>query len=478
MEIVRCRCCGYLAEAEYLHQLIDKDCPNCACILLTSSQYNTRRACERLNRRTNIGYSLIKLKPRKPRKKITYIEFYDKNAIENLCACLTNLPEQMVLVGIDEAELDRNIAIYESVFQERGQNIIFNKEILSSWEPCEILPMLEKIVEKYDDCVFGITGGEESIIYALGIIKERYSKEKNIQVHRISIQDNVVHDCDMDGKTIENHTPALSVDENVAIYGGKVLYGNVDEDLTYEWEMDDTFETDLENMWDICKTYFKPWNKQIGAFKEIHENGIEKNKGLTLEASPVEDKPYYMNPNVCRELQLAGLVKVTVASDKSVTLVFKNQQVKRCLMQEGMVFEMKIYKTMRSLVNDDNQPLYNDVVNGVQIDWDGKLADEGKEYCNTKNEIDVFAMHNMIPIFVSCKNRDYVEADELYKLNTVAGRFGGKYAKKVLIIRKFASKKIEEMIVQRAKDMGIQIIYGDVIGDEEKLKARLENVWK
>ncbi|MBQ3004644.1 MAG: hypothetical protein IJD88_01815 [Clostridia bacterium] len=67
---------------------------------------------------------------------------------------------------------------------------------------------------------------------------------------------------------------------------------------------------------------------------------------------------------------------------------------------------------------------------GVVIDWDGKLHDENTEkVLDTENEIDVLMMHGVIPVFVSCKSSS-VDSNELYKLNTIAEKFGGPYAKK------------------------------------------------
>ena len=40
-------------------------------------------------------------------------------------------------------------------------------------------------------------------------------------------------------------------------------------------------------------------------------------------------------------------------------------------------------------------------------------------------------MRGVIPVFVSCKN-GAVDSNELYKLNTVADRFGSIYAKKII----------------------------------------------
>ena len=132
----------------------------------------------------------------------------------------------------------------------------------------------------------------------------------------------------------------------------------------------------------------------------------------------------------------------------------------------------------KNLTDEEGKPIYNDVMNGVEIDWDGKIygMDEQQQHPDTTNEIDVLLMHNMIPIFVSCKNGD-VTVDELYKLNTVAERFGSNYAKKILISTVLSELRIEKNLKQRAQDMGIKVISGTDVMNDEALRIRLKNLW-
>lgn len=68
-------------------------------------------------------------------------------------------------------------------------------------------------------------------------------------------------------------------------------------------------------------------------------------------------------------------------------------------------------------------------------------------------------MKGLTPIFVSCKNGKIGE-EELYKLNTVATHFGGKYAKKMLIATKLERESpiARKSYMQRAKDIGIFLV--------------------
>ena len=67
-------------------------------------------------------------------------------------------------------------------------------------------------------------------------------------------------------------------------------------------------------------------------------------------------------------------------------------------------------------------------------------------------------MHGVVPVFISCKN-GAVGDEELYKLNTVAHRFGNAYVKKVLVattLRKAVNSR--KYFLERAKDMKITVI--------------------
>jgi hypothetical protein len=107
-----------------------------------------------------------------------------------------------------------------------------------------------------------------------------------------------------------------------------------------------------------------------------------------------------------------------------IIVSYKNEQVKKCLTKAGQALEMKIYTTAKALLDKDGVPFYDDTLNGVVIDWDGEFHDESVEdIYDTENEIDVMLMHDVVPVFISCKNGT-VTSDELYKLNTVADHYG------------------------------------------------------
>lgn len=137
------------------------------------------------------------------------------------------------------------------------------------------------------------------------------------------------------------------------------------------------------------------------------------------------------------------------------------------------------YKMVAKQVRDaEKNKVYNDVLNGVLIDWDGKLHEADSNICETENAIDVLLMHGMVPVFVSCKN-GAVTKDELFKLNTVAEKFGGIYSKKILVATSLDKLgKGRQTFEQRATDMGITILSDVQKMPDHVLADEVRKLWE
>ncbi len=417
---------------------------------------------------------------------MTYIEFFDRIASENISACLTYVPDRVIYIGNDSKVIKRHIANYQKVFLARGYNIEFLYRTVSKSNLDNAVGVLSEIIETYDDCVFDISGGEEILILALGVVYSKYP-DKNIQIHKVNVRNNTVYDCDKDGTTIYKDTPTLSIDENVKIYGGEVSYGDIDEQKTYKWDLSSDFLKDIELIWTICKGNVRLWNMQIGVLEGAEEVGSCRENELTTVASRVALEQYLIRHRskykivrgIISYLLKNGLITYFNEDETTITITYKNKQVKKCLTKAGQALEMKIYTVAKAVTEKDGTAVYDDVLNGVVIDWDGEFHDEKveKEY-DTENEIDIMMMHDIVPVFVSCKN-GIVKADELYKLNTVAQRFGGQYSKKVLVATSISDFGEQgEYLRQRATDMNIKLLEGVQNLDDAELEKKLKHLWQ
>jgi len=341
-------------------------------------------------------------------------------------------------------------------------------------------------VETYEDCVFGITGGDEMYILALGIVYSKYP-DKNIQIHKFNLSNNSVYDCDMDGNTIYRDPPTLSIDDNVRIYGGEVVYGGVDEDgVTYRWDLNPEFLKDVDLIWEVCRKSPRIWNIQISIFEAAEKVGTHLNP-LTTVATKAQIEEYLAEKNkesyrsseeTVRALMQKGLLTAFSEDETSLSVSYKDAQVRKCLTLAGRALEMKIYVIAKSVCEKNGEPVYNDALNGVVIDWDGISHDKDTEFIfDTENEIDVMLMHHAVPVFISCKN-GFVNSEELYKLETVAERFGGEYAKKILVTASLDFlKDAGKYLRQRAIDMGILLIENVQNLEDDQIAQSVRTLW-
>jgi hypothetical protein len=165
--------------------------------------------------------------------------------------------------------------------------------------------------------------------------------------------------------------------------------------------------------------------------------------------------------NIVRQL-LGKLHQKGIIDDQSshyaLEYTYNSPMLRYCTLKAGNVLEVKTLLEGRAVTENDT-PYFHDCQMSVSIDWDGVVHDPMDRTPETRNEIDVVLMHGTTPLFISCKNGNIGE-EELYKLHTVADRFGGPYAKKMLIATDLDQKSpsANRAFIQRAWDMDIVLV--------------------
>ncbi len=320
------------------------------------------------------------------------------------------------------------------------------------------------------------------MLAAAGMIYERFRGKKRIQMHRYNVLSGAIQDCDLDEDTSRTVACGLSVDEDLRLYGGSIVYEDVQANATPRWDLTGDLENDIDAMWEICRKNTRLWNRQTGLLKSAEKHSLPQTDPLVcaVPLSVINGDPEFeggasvFRRPFFRSLKRAGLLE-TAEREGTLLLIYKNGQIRRCLTKEGQALEMKIYLTALRAREKDGSPSYGDVKNGVVIDWDGLTHDEEGVY-DTENEIDVLMMHGMVPVFVSCKN-GFVETEELYKLNTVAERFGGRYARRVLVAADPGGAAHAAALRERAKDMRIRMVEGIQEMSDAELLRTVRSFW-
>ncbi len=382
----------------------------------------------------------------------TLIELFDECQLENIVAGLRFLPEKIIFVGFKKVMTRKKIEDLERFLKEKNIKVSLEYEVVGRYDFDAICKKLNAILDANEDCCFDLTGGKELVLVAMGAI----SAERNVPMIQINVKTGElvrVKNCE---NITDEEKPYISIKESVILNGGSVIY----EDLP--WYLTEDFKSDIEKIWEICKDNCGLFNRQITVFGNFERFG-EISHGLRVTADLEYMKECHqdtlMSLMIINALIEAGLIYDYEGKNMKVSFRYKNEQVHRCLTKAGNILELYAYCTATE-INRNEHGYYDDVDTGIFIDWDGVIHDGTTLERDTRNEIDVMMTKNMIPIFISCKNGE-VHKEDLYELSTVAQRFGGKHAKKILLTTYISSDEDgKKYIIQRAKDMKIEVIDG------------------
>lgn len=374
---------------------------------------------------------------------MTIIESFERAPIDNIISALESHADKIIFLG-EIKQMEKPVSVYKKLLRKKGiESEILLKEILKN-NLDSILEILTQIVETEDSIVLDITGGEDLVLLAFGIIYERYKDSKNIKLQRFDIR-------------TEDYP--LNVKEIISLYGGIVIPEEPQPTVHNAME-------EVDKLWDLARVHSSKWNRSNSYLKELERKGERSHDELEMylnfdkvkaKIDKYESK-FRDTVNLLQDFEKANLILNLKVGLDSISYKYKNPFIKRCLSKAGDALEMKSYFEALSLT-ENGKPYFNDCYVSVNIDWDGIIHPLEDNWKDTTNEIDLMLMRGVTPIFISCKNGKIGE-EELYKLHTVATRFGGKYAKKVLIATKLEreSPVAKKSYMQRAKDMGIMLV--------------------
>ena len=414
----------------------------------------------------------------------TLVEFYDKSPIENVVSGLIFKPDRIIFLGSNRKQMERQMARYHQLFEQKNIMSELQCRAINKNNFSQIKEIICEIASSNPGCVFDLTGGDELSLAAAGSVANSL-EDRKISFHRVNVQTRRVTDLFKPDNEIGILSDTLlNVRENIALYGGSIVSDAEKEGAMHIWDWSEDFCRDAGKMWEICKTDCGNWNAQITALENLNPCD-----GLNVYVTGIRggNAPYEAQGRIRWKMPWNKCLLGRLANEKLIlnyrfdaggfSFAFKNEQVKRCLMKAGQALELKTYLLARSLTAKDGAPFFNDVMTGVYIDWDGEIHQYGESVPDTENEIDVAAMKGLIPYFISCKNGSAAE-EELYKLNTVATRFGGNYAKKVLIATYIDRNKSSlNAFRQRAKDMNIELLEGVHMLDDAGFSRKLRGAF-
>jgi hypothetical protein len=245
---------------------------------------------------------------------------------------------------------------------------------------------------------------------------------------------------------VERQKITLSIRQHIELRGGIVNY-NLHKDLKEIGT--EEFGKDVAALWNVAKKYRSDWNP----FSNFLKNHMNQGAELTVTGNAADivralrksrlQTPAKLNA-ILDDLKQVGVLTAAEHSNGRYRIVFKNQAIRECLWDGGSILELHTYQRMKQDADDCEV--------GLHLDWDGVIHQKTSQ--DVLNEIDVIAAKDHILTFVSCKS-GATDKKDLYELETVARRFGGRYAKKIFV----TSSGVSETDRLRAEEMGVIIKY-------------------
>ena len=382
----------------------------------------------------------------------TLIELYDTSPIRNVLATVMFRPQEMILICPPEVAEDPN--------QKRSLRDFFaylNCPVKLTLIPVTLLDagkterVLREVLESHQDCAIDISGGTDAALFAAGVAsgdtpvftystrKDTFFEIKNAPFAR-SLP-NTVH---------------LDVRSCLMMAGGTLLPGR--EDNAGLAEMSDR----IDRLFRVYSAFRPQWNRQISYIQKISsaEPGVLEAGGQLREKAG--NKNVDADGEFFGALEEAGLILQLQHTDESISFRFPDERVRFWLRDVGAVLELQVFRACRAA------GCFDDVVLSAVVNWQsGKINRD-----SVTNEIDVMAVQGIQPVFISCKTSE-VHTDALNELAILRDRFGGKFARAILVTSGVTGKT-REPVRRRADKLGIELVEWEDMS-LESLINRLRN---
>ena len=400
---------------------------------------------------------------------VVVFEFLSREPIENVITAMNFQVDRLVFFGnhediISQKEKTENfLRKYCAV-----ESIVFLP--LSGSNLQSVLETMRKEIElelsKNAKLFFDITGGESLMLVAFGML----SREYETPIHMYDIYKGKLLELNVDELDAEiakrnvskreEHTGIsslatirlvpMTLDKLIEMHGGVINY-KLQKDI--KDVPDEESREDILKIRKVMKQHSEHWNPFSEFLRENmspdEEGRVYRKESTVLKAladSSNKLKSAHKFYQIMEDLARAGAILDLKHSEGKYQFRFKNKAIKGYLWDGGSILELYTY--LQEKGHSDECRV------GVHLDWDGVL--EGPAGIDVLNEIDVLSLQGYIPSFISCKSGKLSPQQclhALYELDTVANRFGGKYAKKRLVV----TSEINEVYQERALEMGIEL---------------------
>lgn len=391
------------------------------------------------------------------------IEFLDEEPIDNIITALTFPINQIIYIGYQDIIEKRKVSLIH-FFEEYDKTVKISFHCVGRYDMDGIYATLKRIIEVPDtNFFFDLTGGEDLILVAMGM----FAASHQIPMHQMDVHTGKYIPLYGEQRLTDTCRKHLMIKDSIQLNGGCI-----NEKMQKEYKVHNNIEYQkkIHTLWKLACDYRMDWNRESAVLKQMNSYNHADNLGCMVELEKKDiSKISGINAtySFLQILQKRDMIEKLTIEPDHLSFHYKNHMIKECLLDSGSILEIYTYLCACET------GVFDEAMVGVSIDWDGRIHNRFSKVKDTLNEVDVVLIRNNIPIFISCKNGK-IGKEALYELDLVATKFGGKYVKKAIIAPNLnQSGKDESYFLQRADDMGIQVIDRVYESNTEEFKERL-----
>ena len=368
----------------------------------------------------------------------TLIELYDECPIENVLAADTFCPERIVFLCPSEIAQDKD---KQKKMKEYFHHRELDAEILfldtSLFYAYKVEKQLRSVIERYPDCALDVAGGSDASLFAAGMI----CRETDIPVFTHSRKKQRFFE--ISNAPFADELPfsvKYTVEDFFLMAYGAVKPGRVDNTQL------ESYEPVIDPFFELLLTYRKKWKNIVTWIQRA--SPADRDGGFSLEVCC----DYYLkgersekipaNKEALRDLERLGFLENLKFSEEKVCFRFRDEQIRYWLRDQGSVLEIYTWKACR------DAGVFQDVRCSTVVEWE-----RGKSGEKVTNEIDVMAVREATPVFISCKTCA-VDTDAINELAILRDRFGGDAAKALIV----STENCRTITRRRGEALNIRII--------------------
>lgn len=365
----------------------------------------------------------------------------DQHNEGNILATIKYDAEEVIFIRQKENEgLMENIKNY---YRENLSKVKLNDLIIEEGE----IEKLEKLIinNNNNNTIVNLTGGKRiNSLILLELCKENGLKSLYIDIKKKTIY-NFINGIKVSDESFED----LDISDIINAAGGQIIEDSSNlckkKDLIY-------FSEQIYKHLDLWHKYkLKLYDSNIFVHDNVTPSRISINKDrLQIEEIDLLTKIL----NKLREMNEISFNE----SQGQIQVNFLNRYLKGFIFKSGTWLEI----ATNTLINKIKE--VDEAKNGVVFLWNN-------ENKIVRNEVDVVAVKDSVPICISCKDSEKYNEMALNELNVYANKLGGNNVYKILVATK---EPIKAPVKIRAKEMGISLVIFD--GNENNFINEIKQI--